>query len=328
MSYGHSSLNENDLQLEAGESIVNGMKKGYLIGIAILLVAVCFVIFAKRNRLEDNGKVRVTASFYPLYFFTSQIAGDRAEVSNITPAGAEPHDYEPSASDIARMERSDLIVLNGGNLEPWADSIRQNIDSEKTLILNAGDGLISMELSEEGKKINDPHVWLSPVLAVQMANEIEKGLSVIDREGAVYYKTNGDILRAKLTSLDAEYKASLGTCKTRNIVTSHEAFGYLAKTYNLTQTAITGVSPDAEPSPKDLARIAKFAKDNKIEYIFFESLVSPKLSETLASEIGAKTLVLNPLEGLTSEEAASGKDYFSEMRNNLANLKIALSCTP
>jgi zinc transport system substrate-binding protein len=307
------------------------MNKKYMVGLILGIAFIGLLTLALKNKDStlpvSSNKIQVSASFYPLYFFATEIGGSKAEVTNITPAGAEPHEYEPTAQDIAKIENSNLLILNGGELEPWGDNIRKNIDAEKTNIIVAGEGLTTQDVVEEGEKITDPHVWLSPVLALQMVDKIEMGLAQADQSNASYYRSNADALKSKLSSLDTEYKKSLAVCREKNIITSHAAFGYLATTYHLNQVPITGVSPDAEPSPKELTDIAKFAKDNHVKYIFFESLVSPKLSQTIATEVGAETLVLNPLEGLTDEEISQSKDYFSEMRNNLANLKIALQCT-
>ena len=304
------------------------------IGIVLVVVILALVIGSLATRQngsmgasESSEKVKAAASFYPLYFFASQIAGDKADISNVTPAGVEPHEYEPTAGDIAKIEGADLLILNGGGLEVWATNIKENIGLKKTIIVTAGEGLTTHEIIEDGKKIIDPHVWLSPALAKQMVDKIEAGLIQADPDNASYYSSNAQVLKSKLEGLNAEFEQGLASCKDKNIITSHTAFGYIASAYGLNQVSITGVSPDAEPSPQELAEVAKFAKDNKVKYIFFESLVSPKLSQTIATEVGAKTLVMNPLEGLTSGEIASGKDYFTEMRANLANLKIALECS-
>ena len=299
---------------------------GFILGIVFIAILALVINNNSKGPETSSSKPQVVASFYPLYFFTSQIAGDKADVFNITPAGAEPHDYEPTAQDIAKIENSNLLVLNGGGLEAWGDKIKTNIDPKKTSVVTAGQGLTTQQVVEEGQSIIDPHVWLSPVLAEKIADNIEAGLAQSDPSNASYYESNLQTFKSKLAVLDTEYSQSLTTCKEKNIITSHAAFGYLATKYNLTQVPIGGLSPDAEPSPKQLADIAKFAKDNNVKYIFFESLVSPKLSDTIATEVGAKTLVLNPIEGLTQDEIAQGKDYFSEMRNNLDNLKIALQC--
>ncbi|MFZ2949497.1 MAG: zinc ABC transporter substrate-binding protein [Desulfuromonadaceae bacterium] len=274
-----------------------------------------------------EGKISVVASFYPMYFFASQIGGDRADVINVTPAGGEPHDYEPTAQDMTKIESANLVVLNGGGLEAWGDSVKQNIDPQKTTLVTVGEGLTTRRVVEDGEDIVDPHVWLSPVLAEQIADKIEQGYAKADPANADYYAKNATNLKAKLVQLDTDYKQGLASCQRKDIITSHAAFGYLGATYGLNQVPISGLSPEAEPSAKDLATVADFARKNGVKYIFFESLVSPKLSQTIATEIGAQTLVLDPIEGIAADDLAAGQDYMSVMRSNLANLKIALQCT-
>jgi len=316
------------------------MNKKYIVGLLILvvLIVVSFVLFSgKKENVVSNNKVKVVTSFYPLYFFTSEITGDKAVVSNITPAGAEPHEYEPTARDIASIENSDLLILNGGGLESWGENIKTNLNNKNTNVITAGEGLITIESKEEEHEEEeheghhhhgtDPHIWLSPVLAIQMVDKIESGLSLKDPNNSSYYKANALIIKNKLSILNEEFKQGLITCKSKDIITSHSAFAYLAQSYGLNQIPIAGLSSEEEPSSKEMTEIAKFAKNNNVKYIFFETLISPKLSETIAKEIGAQTLVLNPIEGLTENEINNGKDYFSEMRSNLVNLKIALQCT-
>jgi len=272
------------------------------------------------------SKLQVTASFYPLWFFAQQIGGEKASVINITPAGAEPHDYEPTAQDIAQIEKSKLLIVNGGGLEAWGENIKQNLHAKNTYVATVGEGLTNQQVSEGGKQMTDPHVWLSPPLAKEIVDKIAQDFVRIDSTNQKYYQSNADTLKTELTNLDKKYRRGLSNCSEKNIITSHAAFGYLAAAYGLTQVSIAGLSPDAEPSPQQLAGIVRFAKAHQVKYIFFESLVSPKLSDTIANEVGAKTLVLNPIEGLSSEEISQGKNYFTEMQNNLANLKLALQC--
>lgn len=274
----------------------------------------------------ESQKIKVTTSFYPLYYFTSQIGEGRIDVQNITPAGAEPHDYEPTSQDIARIEDSKLLVLNG-EVEPWGDKIKDSLKDKPTKIIVAGDSLLNQKLVEEGEEMLDPHVWLSPQLAKIEVEKIAEGLASVDPNNSSYYLENSAHLKTELDQLDQDFKKGLSNCKKREFVTSHAAFGYLAKAYDLTQIAISGLSPDEEPSPQQLANIAKLAKEQNIKYIFFEDLVSPKLSETVANEIGAQTLVLNPLEGLTDSDIKEGKNFFTEMRSNLDHLREALECT-
>ncbi len=276
---------------------------------------------------SSSGKLEVTTSFYPLYFFAKEIGGEFVHVTNITPSGAEPHDYEPSTSDIAQIEKSKLLILNGRGFESWGGKIKDILkDKGETGILEVTEGLAILQSEDMKPLVTDPHIWLDPVIAKDEANRIASVFYQVDPPRAVQYQVNLQKLQMELDQLDTEFKTSLSNCKQKSIVTSHSAFGYLAKQYGLKQISISGLSPDAEPSPKDLARVSDFVKKNNIKYIFFETLVSPRLADTIAKETGAKSLIFNPLEGLTPEEQRQGKDYFSVMRENLQNLKIALEC--
>lgn len=303
-------------------------KQGLIWGIgALLIVGAGWFALAHHSNTNtaDAGKLRVVASFYPMYFFASEIGGDRVSVTNITPSGAEPHDYEPSTQDMARIESADVLVLNG-SVEAWADKEKGALAGSQVTIVTAGQGLLTKQLTEEGETMSDPHIWLDPILAKQEARAIAQGLMKADPANADYYAQNEQALDAKLDQLDSDYKIGLAECSNKNIVTSHAAFAYLSERYGLNQVAISGLSPDEEPSSAQLAKVADFARANKVKYIFFESLVSPKLSQTIATEVGAQTKVLDPIEGISDEDMANGDDYFSVMRSNLQNLKIALEC--
>ncbi len=285
-----------------------------VIGILIIGFISIYAKLARKSPDKQNGKIDVVASFYPMYFFTKEIGGDKINVKNITPTGTEPHEFEPRTYDIAQIENSKLLVINGVGLEPWADKISKQL---KTKVVVASEGLTTAL---------DPHIWLDPVLAQEQVKKIEAALSEIDPTNKGYYEINSKTLQEKLDTLDKSFQTSLSNCKQRNIITSHTAFGYLATRYELRQIAISGISPDQEPSPKQMTNIIKLTKQGNIKYIFFETLVSPRLAETIAEEAHAETLVLNPLEGLTNEEQLAGEDYFSIQNKNLENLKIALEC--
>lgn len=238
-------------------------------------------------------------------------------MTNITPAGVEPHDYDPSTQNIARIESGDMLVLNG-SLETWADKIKGNLKGTNIKIVIAGEGLFT--------KPQDPHIWLDPKLAKRQVKKITEGYAEIDPINGGYYQDNEKKLSQKLDELDNQFKEGLKSCRRKDMVTSHTAFAYLAGSYGLNQVAISGLSPDEQPPAQQLAKVAEFAKKENVKYIFFESLVSPKLSETIANEAGAQTLVLDPIEGLSDDDIKEGKDYFSLMQENLKNLQIALQC--
>jgi len=294
--------------------------------ISILVIFGVYAIVPKNSLKTQNNKLQVTTSFYPLYFFASQIGGTKAEVNNITPSGAEPHDYEPTAQDMVRIEQSKLLILNGGKLEAWGDKIKENLNGTGVVIITAGNGIANQQVIEDGKSILDPHVWLSPPLAKVEVKAILNGFIQVDPRNKQYYINNTNNLLSQLDELDGEYKQGLVDCNQKNIITSHAAFGYLGKSYRLNQVPISGLSPDAEPSVKQLAEVTQFAKAHDVKYIFFESLVSPKLADTIAIEVGAKTLVLDPIEGVSGENMKAGKNYLTIMKDNLSNLRLALEC--
>lgn len=313
---------------------MNNKKNKYIILGFILLIIFSIwinVLSSKRSISEgdpkkgEGKKLQVVTSFYPLYYFATQIAGDKAVIKNITPPGAEPHDYDPSTQDVANIEKSDMLILNG-SVESWGGKIRDSLKGTNVAIVNSGEELLNLQISEDGQNQIDPHIWLDPVLAKKQAHAITLGFEKADPANAAYYKAGELTLHNKLDELDALFRKGLSNCNQSDIITSHASFGYVAKRYNLHQVAISGLSPDAEPSMKQLADVARFAKTNSIKYIFFESLVSPKLSQTIATEIGAKTLVLDPIEGVSDADKKSGKDYYTIMKENLKNLQIALEC--
>lgn len=308
------------------------MKKKLIFFLAGSLLFGIFVYFLSigisnnTQEIKSNDKLQISTSFYPLFFFSSQIGGEKAEVINITPSGTEPHDYDPTLQDIVRIENGDMLVINGG-VETWADKIKDNLKGKKTKIVIAGEGLFTKDITENGQKMQDTHIWLSPQLAKKQVKKITEGFITIDPKDSNYYNENEKILDGKLDKLDSDYKQGLANCLSKDIITSHAAFAYLVEAYGLKQVPIAGFSPDEEPSAQQLAEIANFAKQNHIKYIFFESLLSPKLSETIANEVGAQTLVLDPIEGISDDDIKQGKNYFTVMESNLKNLQIALGCS-
>jgi zinc transport system substrate-binding protein len=300
--------------------------KVLLMLLAIVIIGGFLYFSTLKTVAPVSDKIQVNTSFYPLYFFSSQIGKDKADIKNITPSGSEPHDYEPTAQDIARIENSQLLILNGG-VESWGDKIKESLKGRRVKVVTAGEGLFTRDLNEEGETIKDPHIWLSPLLAKKQVDKITQGFIEVDPKNSSFYQANQKELDKKLDNLDMEYKKGLANCQSKEIITSHEAFGYLTSAYGLRQVSIAGLSPDEEPSSQQLAEVSKFARVNNVKYIFFETLISPKLSETIANETGAKTLVLDPLEGLSDDDIKSGNDYFSVMQDNLKNIQTALQCS-
>lgn len=290
---------------------------------------------------KEESKLQVVATFYPMYEFSRQVGGDFAEVTGLIPAGAEPHDWEPSAKDMALISQADIFVYNG-LVETWADKALASAANAKRVAVMASDGIALQEgvaeededgghaeaspaSPEDGGKILDPHVWLDPVLAQKEVANIAAAFAQADPAHKSDYEANANAYIAKLASLDQAFRDGLKDVKRKDFVTQHAAFGYLAKEYGLTQIPIAGLSPEQEPSPEQMAGVVKQAKEQDIRTIFFETLVDPKIAETIAKEVGAKTDVLNPIEGLTDADKKQGLDYIGIMKNNLAALQKALN---
>lgn len=300
-------------------------KKQLLVsGVVVIALLVWGAYIIRQSKSSESEKVTVAASIYPLVFISERVGGDRVQVKGIVPAGVEAHDFEPAAQDLISLLESDVVVLNGRGLEAWAESIISDINPDKTRLVLASEKLAVARTDEYGDE--DPHTWLNPSLLSLMAEQVAEALIVIDPMGKSEYEKNLLALQTELAALHNDYQIGLAECNQRAFITSHAAFGYLADAYNLEQIAISGLEPSEEPSARQLAEIAKLAQEKEIHYIFFETLTSPELAEVLASEVGAATLVLNPLESLSERVGQVGPDYLSEMKNNLNNLRMALEC--
>jgi zinc transport system substrate-binding protein len=262
-----------------------------------------------------TGDEQVVAAFYPLAWAAQQIGGGAVQVHNLTPPGVEPHDLELTPRDVDRIRDADLVLYLGGGFQPALENALEERDG-RSLDLLRGQHLVDAQSGEEELAV-DPHVWLDPVRFERTVREIGRALARPDEAAS---------LVKRLRALDRDFARVLASCRRREIVTSHAAFGYLVQRYSLRQIALTGLSPEAEPSPRDLERLVRQVERSGATTVFFESLVSPRLAQTVAREARAETAVLDPLEGLTKDEAAAGDDYLSVMRSNLAALRKALAC--
>lgn len=288
-------------------------------------------------RVSTTGKLSVVASFYPLYEFAQRVGGERIAVRNLIPAGVEPHDFEPTPQDVAGLTRTRVLIYNGAGFEPWLEKLFHEFPPD-VVTVNATDGLPLVhgvqEDGQEGKSQSsasgnaayDPHVWLDPVLAAQQADRIIAGLAKADPDGLAVYQANGVRLKDDLNALHRRYAQALASCRLRVFITSHAAFGYLARRYGLTQVSVSGLSPETEPSPARLKEIVQEARRTGTRVIYYETLVSPRVAQVIAQEVGARAAVLNPIEGLTVDEQRAGRSYFTVMDENLRNLTAGLDC--
>ncbi|MFV2082933.1 metal ABC transporter substrate-binding protein [Micromonospora sp. LOL_021] len=303
----------------------------------------------------DDATVGVVAAFYPLQFLAERIGGDAVTVNGLAPPGAEPHDLELSPRQVGEVSDADLVVYLSG-FQPAVDAAVEQEAGDHAFdvvevepLLDATDGGHSHDhdgadehpeedghgseeepghedeadhAEETGAK--DPHLWLDPTRFATVGDALAERLAAVDPDHAADYTERAAALRTELAALDTEYTGRLADCERREIITSHAAFGYLAVRYQLDQIAITGLSPEDEPTPQRLAEVIEEAREHQATTIFFETLVSPSVAETIADETGAETAVLDPIEGLQPD--ADG-DYFSVMHNNLNNLTAALGCS-
>jgi len=301
--------------------------KAVFILVVVLLFSFGFVwVFNNKKENSESKKIKIAVTIYPLEYLVSSIGGDRVNVDTIVPAGVEPHDFEPTARDLSRVMESDVLVVVGGKFDSWINGLIPDMQKKGIELIDATDILsASGSVLEKDGQI-DPHVWLSPSNMKQIAQKIDSVLMTRDPVGRDQYEIRFDRLQNDLNLLDQAYRSGLEDCQRRQFITSHAAFSYLAKDYGLEQLPIAGLEPEAEPTSRQLAELAKQAKEGGINYIFFEEMVSPKLAETLANEVGAATLVLNPLESLSPRDKSVGNNYYSEMINNLSNLRLALEC--
>ena len=302
--------------------------------VALVLLAGCGGNKGKTADQAGTPKVKIVATVYPVYEFAKQVGGDKVDVVMLIPPGAEPHDWEPTAKDITRIKDAKIFAYHGSGFEPVDKLLTPDVLG-KTLPVQVSKGVPKLASSAEHEEENghkegkhahegDSHMWLDPIAAQQEVATILAALVEVDAPNAAYYKENADKFTKQLADLDQDYKKTLSNLRSKDIITSHEAFGYLAARYGLHQVGIMGLSPDAEPTPDKMAEITKFCREHQVKYIFFETLASPKLAQTIAKETGAELLVLNPVENLTEEELKQGKNYLAIMRENLVNLEKAL----
>jgi zinc transport system substrate-binding protein len=300
----------------------------FFIAGAVVLAVVIFVADKNNKNISiQTPHIRLSASFYPLAEFSKQVGGKQIEVINIVQPGVASHHFEPTPQDMAKVYSSQIFVYNGGGFDPWAEKIAPELKRKGITVIKMAEQLNLLE-SPDGPTTSegDPHFWLDPILAKKEVAIIRDVLIKADMENGSAFHRNAENYLAALSQLSEKYKDQLASCETREAISSHAAFGYLAKRYHLQMTHIAGISPEEEPTPRRMAEIAKFAREKNIQYIFFETEVPSELAEIIAREIGAETLVLNPLEGLTTQELTAGKNYMVVMEENLTHLRKALKC--
>ena len=292
----------------------------------LIILAVALVGCAKPQKPEttQNDAITIATTFYPLYDLTKSITGNKDIVYSIVPAGTEPHEYEPTPSDIQKLNNAYAFVTLGNEFKEFEEDLIKSVNLD-VKIIPAGKDISLLKISDEEGHLqngNDPHIWLSPKNAQKMAVNIMNGMVDADPTNAQIYLKNGQTLIEQLKLLDKEFKDSLTTCKKDVVLVSHNAFAYLARDYSFRTITISGLEPEAEPTPQQLANLINEAKQYSIKYVFYEELVDPRIAETIAREVGAEILKLSPIEGITNPSDT----YLTLMKQNLNNLKTALEC--
>jgi len=318
----------------------------------IIILGVGGVLLANRpntqnptpnNPEQEVEKPIIVTTLFPFYNFTSQLVGDKAEVSLLLPPGVEPHSFEPTPQDIIKIQESDIFIYTGDIMEPWVADIVANIpDSVK--VINASEGITFIDSTddhshendhghEDEKKENksgsnlDPHFWLDFNNAIISTQTISKAISSLNIIDSTNFENNTNTLITSLEQLDTEYKSTFDQCKNKTILQAgHRTFEYLAKKYNLQYITTEELSPNSDTSAKDIAKLIREIRENKSKTVFTEELVEPRIANTIKTETGASVLVLNGAHNISSEQFKSKISFVDIMRQNLENLSIGLEC--
>ncbi len=305
----------------------------------IYFLSSCLVLFIQP--VSAGAKIRVAATIFPLADMARNVGGDEVDVTLLLPPGATPHSWEPKPSDIALLEKVDIILMVGKELEPWASDVMGVLDNKNKVLIEACAGAHLMHTdhlpSQEkhyhahhhhGYSDVDPHVWLDFSWDKTVVQRIVEALSKLEPEKGPIFKKAGEKYIRELEELDDAYKRTFSHCRTKIfIVGGHSAFGYLARAYGLTQISLYGISPDSRPTAQKMAHLISIIRENNINTIFFERSVSDRIAQTLALETGASIAVISTGANLSKEEISEGKSFIDLMYRNLSLLGDGLGCT-
>lgn len=314
------------------------MKRAILLIIAVVVVFSFLAVSCKKkddSKEVEAKKIKIITTIFPLYDFAKNIGGQNVEVSLLLPPGVESHGFEPKPADIVEINRADIFIYTGRYMELWAEDILRGVDNKNLIVIDTSKGItLIRERDEHGhhhhkhEEAFDPHIWLDFDNAQTMVDNILEGIVKADMTNKDTYIKNAAGYKTKLSELDKKFSVGLSNCKTNVFIHGgHFAFGYLATRYNLQYlSAYKGFQPDEEPTPKRLMELIKKMKKHNLRYVFYEELVSPRVSETIAKETGATLLKLHGAHNLTKDEWDRGITFISLMEQNLNNLKIGLQC--
>ncbi len=311
------------------------MKNILAICAALVLAAALFtVVRSRRSAVEPlpvAPKLQIVTTLFPLYDMARVIGAGKAAVSLLLPPGVEPHSFEPKPGDMARINGAGIFIYTGGSMEPWAEDIVRSVSNKELLVVNAGLGVKLMRGTgadpDEPANAPDPHIWLDLDNAKAMAANISAALEKKDPANADLYRRTSAAYNGKLAALDAAYRTGLSTCRTKTIIYGgHYAFGYLARRYGLRYVAAQGLAPDSEPTARDLVALVEQVKKEKVKFVFYEELTSPRIAETLAGETGAGILLLNAAHNVSRDQVERGVSFFDILQSDLDSLREGLEC--
>lgn len=311
------------------------MKKNMIIIILVILFIAVAALFIGRGVSEDQArqdrKLEAVTTLFPLYDFAKTIGGDKVSVSLLLPPGVEAHSFEPKPSDIIKINKADIFIYTGKNMEPWVGDIIGSLSGQKPEIIDSSDGVKLLPAvfhdADEPDDAPDPHIWLDFDNDKLIVDKIASTFAKADPANTATYQNNANTLKTALDKLDADYRSTIQSCQEKTIVYGgHYALGYLTKRYDLKYVAAQGLAPDSEPTAKDLASLINQVNQENISHIFYEELSSPKVAETIARESQAKLLLLNAGHNISRDQLDNGISFLGIMYNNLDSLKSGLNC--
>jgi zinc transport system substrate-binding protein len=295
--------------------------------IGIVIAASVISLYLTSNPTSASSGLRVIATFYPLYDFAQNVGGDKINASILVPETVDVHDFEPTPSSIQAVASADVLIYNGAGLEPWISQVVSASGNTKLIQVDSSQGIQLLPVPPEFQRNNqtvDPHIWLDPELAKQQVNNILQGLIKADPANGQYFTQNAQAYQAKLDNLNSQIVNATTNVKTRYFVTFHEAFAYFAKQYNLTQIPIAGPFEE-EPTPSDIQNVINAIHQHHLCYVGYESLENPAISQSISSQTNATLIQMNPIEGITTQDKAAGKNYLILMQEDISNIVLALN---
>jgi zinc transport system substrate-binding protein len=296
--------------------------------ITSIVIAASFIsLYLTSNPSSTSPGLKVIATFYPLYDFAQNVGGDKINASILVPETVDVHDFEPTPSSIQAVASADVLIYNGAGLEPWISQVVDASGNTKLIQVDTSQGIQLLPVSPQFQRNNqtvDPHIWLDPSLAKQQVNNILQGLIKADPVDSQYFTQNAQAYETKLDDLNSQAVNATTKVKTRYFVTFHEAFAYFAKQYNLTQIPIAGPFQE-EPTPSDIQNVINAIDQYHLLYVGYESLENSAISQSISSQTNATLIQMNPIEGLTAQDKAAGKNYLGLMQEDISNIELALN---